>query len=350
MLRAAYCRYTLRFGFTAVTSRERMNTKETYYIKLWHSGSPGRFGLGECALFRGLGADDTPDYERRLASLCAAVNRDDIPAALPRESSIAFGYETALSDLSRGGCREPFGAMPSDPASGIRINGLVWMGTIAEMERRAAEKIDAGFRCLKFKIGGQDFGEEVELLRRVRSQWSVDKLEIRLDANGAFSPAEALSRLRTLSQFGIHSIEQPIRSGQRDEMARICRESPIPVALDEELIGCSDPIAMLSAIRPRYIVLKPSLCGGFARADAWIAMARSLGIGWWATSALESDIGLNAIARWVSVYAPSMPQGLGTGGLYTNNFISPLRLDSDRLYSAPGAGWKYPGLQWIQPD
>lgn len=348
-LRASYCAYTLRFGFTAITSRETMTDKPTYFMRLLDDENPEVVGLGECALFRGLSADDTPDYERRLSDFCRRINcgRDVDPMG---SSSIAFGYESALADLRNGGCHKPFGDMPESPDEGIRINGLVWMGSIELMRSRAAEKIAQGFRCLKFKIGGQRFDDELELLHRLREQWSETNLEIRLDANGAFTPVNALERLDQLAHFGIHSIEQPVRAGQWDVMAEICRRSPIPIALDEELSGCERRAEMLDAINPQYIILKPTLCGGFSGADRWIEEARKRGIGWWATSALESDIGLNAIARWVFAKQPAIPQGLGTGGLYTNNIGSPLRLSADRLYSDPNGFWKLPSLKWHTPE
>lgn len=347
-LRAAFCRYELKFGFTAITSREKMRAKQTYFIRLWRSESPDCYGVGECALFRGLSAEDAEGYETRLAELCRSINRGEEYDICG--SSVRFGFETALSDLDRGGERQPFGSMPSCPESGIHINGLVWMGSIDEMRRRAEEKIKSGFKCIKFKVGGCDFESELKLLGDLRR--SNSDIEIRLDANGAFSPADALSRLERLAQYNIHSIEQPIKAGQPDAMAEICRRSPIPIALDEELIGApnENSYSMLDHISPQYVILKPSLCGGFAAADRWISEAESRGIGWWATSALESDIGLNAIARWVSRHHPCMPQGLGTGALYTNNFHSPLRLKSDRLYSDADGEWIFPELTWTEPD
>ena len=212
------------------------------------------------------------------------------------------------------------------------------MGTKQEMCARIAEKLDAGFRCVKLKIGGINFDDEAELLANIRREFPSGSIELRLDANGAFTPQNALDRLNRLSEFDIHSIEQPIKSGQWEEMARLCRLSPIPIALDEELIGFhSDDFKtrLLDTISPAYIILKPSLCGGFEESDRWIELAENRNIGWWATSALESNIGLNAIAQWVARYNPTMPQGLGTGALYTNNFPSPLQLEGDNMYFRP---------------
>lgn len=329
MLRADYTPYRLLFREVAITSRNSMLEKDTYIVHVWDDADPSVRGTGECALFKGLSAEDNPDYERHLARACAD------PAELPEISSIRFGFETALADLRAGG-NGTFADTPfTRGESAIRINGLVWMGDRRTMARRIREKLDGGFRCVKLKIGGIDFEDEIGLLRLIRSEFSADDIELRLDANGAFTPENALERLDRLAAFHIHSIEQPIRQHQPQEMARICEQSPIPVALDEELIGFhtdAEKHAMLDTIRPHYIILKPSLCGGFAEADRWIELAENSGTGWWATSALESNIGLQAIAQWVSRHNPVMPQGLGTGALYTNNFPTRLRLDGDMLH------------------
>lgn len=345
MLRGAWCRYRLAFKFTARTSRETMTVKDTYYIKLWHDGAPERYGIGEAALFRGLSADDRPGYETMLARYCndpAATDIADWP-------SIVMGAETALADLANGGMRRPFPGAWSEGRGAIIINGLVWMGNAGEMLRRIDAKLAAGFRCLKMKIGGVDFDEEIRLLRHVRDAFGPDRLMLRLDANGAFTPANAMERLERLAAFDIHSIEQPIRAGQWDEMARLCHTSPIPIALDEEIIGHTADDGkerLLDAIAPAYIILKPTLCGGFAEAERWIGCAGDRGIGYWVTSALESDIGLNAIAQWTSRLGVTTPQGLGTGELYHNNIPSPLTLDGDRLRLDPSRPWIIPALPW----
>lgn len=341
MLRAEWARYTLRFRFTAITSRESMSEKLTYFVRVYDTDCPERVGVGECALFRGLSADDTPDYEAVLARACRNICR--FPDAVTEGySSIRFGLETALADLESGGEMKPFPGRWADGGSEITINGLVWMGSRDEMHRRIEEKLRAGFRCVKLKIGGIDFDREVELLAGIRDRFNPGQLELRLDANGAFTPENALARLDTLAKFGIHSIEQPIKPRQWETMHRICRQSPINIALDEELIGLTDPnemARMLDAISPRYIILKPALCGGFSGADRWIELAAERGIGWWATSALESNVGLNAIAQWVSQKNPAMPQGLGTGALYHNNIPSPLRQERDVLLSDVHGVW-----------
>ena len=338
MLHACYYPYTLHFRQPATTSRDTLYHRPTYYLKVWDDCDPQVYGLGECALFKGLGDDDRPDYEERLAALCRDI--DSRPEAT--YTSQRFGLEMAMRDLANGDQRILWpGEWPAGEY-GIKINGLIWMGSAEEMRTRIDEKLNAGFDCLKLKIGGIDFEREVELLHYIRRHFSHERLEIRLDANGSFTPGNAMERLERLAAYHIHSIEQPIKPRQWSDMSRICRESPIPVALDEELIGTHDDrfrSELLDEVQPAYIILKPSLCGGFSDADKWIAAAEKRGIGWWATSALESNVGLNAIAQWAASHQPVMPQGLGTGGLYTNNIPSPLFLRGDRLYYDPAKSW-----------
>lgn len=347
-LKADWCRYTLDFRFTAITSRERMDRKDTYYIKLCHPGSDTLCGLGEAGLFRGLSCDDRPDYEQKLAEVCGDIGRyASDPSLLADWPSIRFAVETAVRDLANGGRHIIFPSLWTAGEAAITINGLVWMGDRSLMSERIAEKLAAGFSCVKVKIGGIDFDDELSLLRFIRRE--APAVTLRLDANGAFTPADAPGKLRRLAEFDIHSIEQPIRAGQWEAMGRLCHTSPIPIALDEELIGINTPgrkAAMLDAIRPQFIILKPTLTGGFAASEEWIRLAAERGCGWWATSALESNIGLNAIAQWVATLSPSMPQGLGTGQLYHNNIPSPLTLDGDRLSYSPAGEWSIPPLQW----
>lgn len=353
-MRAEYCRYRLLFREPSATSRAVMTDKETYFVRIADpERRPGAWGVGECALFRGLSADDVPDYEPRLAALCADITRYGPGAVVPPDSSsMRFGVETALADLRNGGRRLPWPGRWTDGDRPIPINGLIWMGSSEQMMRRIDAKIAAGFRCIKLKIGGLDFADELALIASVRSRYRAEQLELRLDANGAFAPADALARLRALAPLGIHSIEQPIRAGQPDAMAELCRTSPIPIALDEELIGCrttAEKCRLLDAIRPQYVILKPSLCGGFAAADEWADLARARSIGWWATSALESDIGLNAIAQWCDRRRTAMPQGLGTGQLFVNNVGSPLRQVADGLRYDPQGRWSLPDFDWQKP-
>lgn len=341
MMKAYWCPYTLRFRFEARTSRQSMLVKDTWLVRILDEHS-GREGVGECAMFRGLSAEDSPKFEDSLAEACRSFDPDN----LPLESSIRFGFETAIRNLS--------GTPVNDftrGASSIPINGLIWMGDKATMKQRIDEKIAAGFKVLKLKIGGINFDDELDLLRYIRDMYPPDILELRLDANGSFSPGTAMEKLETLSSLGIHSIEQPIQAGQPEQMARICSESPIPIALDEELIGTrtlEESRELLEQIRPQYIILKPALCGGFSGADRWIREARRLGIGYWFTSALESNIGLEAIALHIASRGCELPQGLGTGQLYHNNFDGPLYLQGERMYYNPAKKLIIPDLEWRQ--
>lgn len=335
MLKATYKKYTLEFRFPAITSRATMLNKETYFVKIWDTTNLSLYGLGECALFKGLGDDDKPDYDFQLDLICKNINNIDISDI--EYSSIRFGIETALNDLNNGGKRIIYNTPWLKGDQSIPINGLIWMGNYDEMFSRINEKLKLGFNCLKLKIGGIDFYQELELLKHIRSTFSPNNLEIRLDANGAFTPQNALNKIDQLAEFTIHSIEQPIKQGQWAHMSLLCKKSPIPIALDEELIGLNNLTRkeeMLNYIKPSYIILKPSLCGGFLGSNEWITIAQKYNIGWWATSALESNIGLNAIAQWVSQYNTSMPQGLGTGQLYHNNIESPLeQIDAGLIYN-----------------
>lgn len=337
-MQAEWAPYRLDFKFEARTSRERMRHKDTYFVRLTDP-STGRTGVGECALFRGLSADDVPDYEARLGHACASLS------LLPPESSIRFGLESALASAAQ--------APKADSSfmrgeEGIPINGLIWMGDKAEMRCRIDEKLAAGFKVLKLKIGGIGLDGEMELLRYIRSVYSPADLELRLDANGSLPPGEALDILCRLSEYAIHSIEQPLRAGMTEATAELCRRSPVDIALDEELIGAAEPEKLLDTVKPQYIILKPALCGGLSGADRWADLAEARGIGWWATSALESNVGLFAIARWVSGRGVRLPQGLGTGLLYHNNVESPLRLRGQRLYYDPEGSWKMPPLTWTR--
>lgn len=349
-MKAAYARYTLRFKEPAITSRSTMTVKDTYFIKLWDEADPSHFGIGECALFKGLGADDVPNYEATLAHLCRCIGEDS-PCDISSYSSIRFGLDTALLAYQNG---NPFTPLPSPFTEGresIIINGLIWMGDAEVMTRRITEKLEKGFSCIKLKIGGIDFNRELEILDKLRCAFSPERLTIRLDANGAFSPDDAMERLNRLAVLDIHSIEQPIRQGQWDKMAYLCANTPIPIALDEELIGIDsliDKRKMLTYIAPQYIILKPALCGGLSGATEWMQIAEQKNIGWWVTSALESNIGLNALAQWVACLDVDMPQGLGTGQLYENNIPSPLTLDGERLSYHADKQWELPDLNWIE--
>ncbi|MCI5707151.1 MAG: o-succinylbenzoate synthase [Odoribacter sp.] len=333
MKRAEYSRYLLHFKEDAGTSRGVLKEKETFFVKVWDESCPEVFGMGECALFRGLSADDRKNYEEKLEEVCQRIEEVKMEE-LEEWSSIRFGVEMALQDLAMGGCQLYFPSAFTEGRQAIEINGLIWMGDKSTMLQRIQQKLEAGFHCIKLKIGAIDFEAELSLLQYIRERFSREKVELRVDANGAFAPEEAMSKLEALAAFGLHSIEQPIRQGQWEEMAHLCRETPIPIALDEELIGVygrKKKLELLEKVQPQYIILKPALCGGFSGAREWIELAEKRGIGWWVTSALESNIGLNALAQWVATLGNPMPQGLGTGQLYTNNLWSPLRQEGECL-------------------
>jgi o-succinylbenzoate synthase len=316
--------YELFFKKPAKTSRDVLVSKELWFLVC--TDDAGVSGIGECAPIFGLSRESR---EQTIAFLKNTFQEHFITPSQPWPSAVRTAWEAALADYRSGGKREPF-QFSFHP---IRINGLVWMNDKEGMLKEAHEKISSGFRCLKLKIGGIDFAEELDILKDIRNTWSPERLEIRLDANGAFHPSEALHKLQQLSVFDIHSIEQPIRAGNWEAMAGVVSTSPIPVALDEELIGVDEATQgdLLDAINPHYIILKPTLHGGFQACEKWINAAQQRHIQWWATSALESSIGLNAIARWVQRYDLALPQGLGTGSLYTNNVLSPLETKGEFL-------------------
>ncbi len=326
----------LHFKQPAGTSRGVYNTRKVWYIEISSMENPSIKGIGECAPLPNLSCDDVPQYEEVLQQACSRVAREgNIPTeSLRNYPSILFGLETALRHYETGSLAlwdTPF----SRGEAGIPINGLIWMGNFEEMYRQIEAKMEAGYRCIKLKIGAIDFDAELTLLKHIRSRFSVKDVELRVDANGAFSPAEAMHKLDALSKLDLHSIEQPIRAGQWEEMARLTARTPLPIALDEELIGHNTPEIkqeLLSAIRPQYIILKPSLHGGICGSNEWIAEAEKQNIGWWVTSALESNIGLNAIAQWCATLHNALPQGLGTGQLFTDNIDLPLEIRKDCLW------------------
>lgn len=334
--KATVKKYTLTYKVPAVTSRAVMTEKETYILTVSDPDDPTHKGVGECGLFRGLSCDDTPEYEDMLHKVCKSLRRGFPYPDLRRFPSIRLGLETALADFKNGGNFTPFPSEFTRGETSIITNGLVWMSHPEQMMRSALLKIKEGFRCLKFKIGANNFKDELNVIARLREVYPPDQLTIRLDANGAFSGSrEALDKLGKLAKYGIHSLEQPVAKGRRRVMARVCALSPIPIALDEELIGLdpeSQAAKLLAEIHPAYVILKPTLCGGFAGARQWIEAAADKCIGWWVTSALESNIGLNAIAQWTATLGVGdTPQGLGTGQLYRSNFRTRLRLDGEQL-------------------
>ena len=332
MKTAKFYPYTLNFKRPSGTSRGVLNTKETYFIEVFEDDKKG---IGECALFRGLSFDDDDDYEAALEWTCRNINLsiDDLREELVNHPSIIFGVEQALLNLQH---QNEF-YFPSEFTEGkdsIKINGLIWMGTSDYMKEQLEEKLSKGFSCIKLKIG-VDWNAEKQILKSLREQFPKDKIELRVDANGAFSPEQAKIVLQELAELHIHSIEQPIQAGNWKAMAELCHSTPTPIALDEELIGVlnyESKKTLIKEINPQYIILKPALVGGFSGSDEWIQLAEQNNIGWWITSALESNIGLNAIAQYTYTKNNPMPQGLGTGGLFTNNFETNLHLEGERLW------------------
>ena len=342
-MKATYHKYILNFKQPSGTSRGVMTTKETWFIILENQNKKG---VGECGILRGLSIDDRPDYEEKLKWTCNNINLglDVLLAELVEFPSIQFGLETAFKSLNS---VDQFQLFPSDFTNGkdaIPINGLVWMGDEDFMRTQIKEKINGGFDCIKLKIGAIDFQTELDILKSIRKEFSVSDIELRVDANGAFSPEDALEKLKRLSEYQLHSIEQPIKPNQFDVMAKLCEITPLPIALDEELIGVfskEKKQKLLQTLKPQYIILKPSLVGGFSGSTEWINFAENLNIKWWITSALESNIGLNAIAQWTYTLENKMPQGLGTGSLFTNNFLSPLKVKNGTLHYDLLENWKF---------
>ena len=363
---------TLHFKQPAGTSRGVYTTRHSYYLTLTSDEMPGVEGVGECATLPDLSCDAKPEYEMTLRQVCQMVEQmGRIPYDMIRAyPSITFGLETAFASFFDA-AKKFLEIVPAEGASsssemlkqkgvsvpagmenltdlfdspfgrgeeGITINGLVWMGTYEEMLARLEEKLQAGFHCVKLKIGAIDFFKELDLIKRIRDVYTKEQVELRVDANGGFLPENAMSQLEALAKYDIHSIEQPIRQHQWPKMAQLCRETPLPIALDEELIGVnvrSMKEALLDTVRPQYIILKPSLHGGIYGCNEWIELANQRGIGSWITSALESNIGLNAIAHYAAkVYGPDvrMSQGLGTGQLFTDNIPMPLEIRGDQLF------------------
>ena len=345
-MKATYKKYILNFKRPSGTSRGVMTEKETWFLLLEENG---KIGIGECGLLRGLSIDDRPDYEEKLQWVCdnIDVGKDKLWDELMEFPSIQFGVEMAFLSLQS---KSPFELFPSTFTQGkdnMLINGLVWMGEESFMKTQIEEKLAQGFSCIKLKIGAIDFEKELGLLRFISQNFDAKTIEIRVDANGAFNSNEALDKLNQLIEFELHSIEQPIQKNNTDMMSELCKTSPIPIALDEELIGVfayEDKAKLLDAIQPQYIILKPSFIGGFKGTLEWIALAEKRNIGWWITSALESNIGLNAITQFTYTLNNKMPQGLGTGGLYTNNFDCPLEIDNGHIQYNPGINWDVSNL------
>ncbi|MBD81616.1 MAG: o-succinylbenzoate synthase [Crocinitomicaceae bacterium] len=336
MLKAHTSRYKLKFITPGGTSRGILKEKETYFLTI---EDDHQFGIGECAVFRGLSFDDRPGYLDTLKNVA-----DKIESGFPPEQiiweltdwpSIQFGLETAIKGLQSS---NPFNIFNGDfcqRTRGIEINGLIWMDDWHHMNKQLRKKLEDGFTCIKIKIGAIDFNQELNLLKRIRQEYSGNDVEIRVDANGAFMASNVVEKLEALAEYDLHSIEQPIKKGQWKVMCDLSKAPIVPIALDEELIGITsiaEKEELLNTIKPQYIVLKPALIGGFGGTDEWVSMAEKHNIKWWVTSALESNIGLNAIAQYVDTKGCKMPQGLGTGQLFSNNIPSPLELRSNHLW------------------
>ena len=325
------------------TSRGILKTKETWFLCL---KKDGKSGIGECGLFRGLSIDDRPDYEDKLKWVCnnIGIGLDRLLAKTIDFPSIQIGIEQAFLSLHSSSPFKLFTSDFTESNKAIAINGLIWMGDRQFMKAQIKDRISQGFNCIKMKIGAIDFQSEIELLASIRKEFSIKDIELRVDANGAFQSYEALEKLKILSSYDLHSIEQPIKQGQLQEMASLCEQSPLPIALDEELIGVfgvTKKKELLQIINPQYIILKPSLVGGFKGSLEWIDLANDFGIEWWVTSALESNVGLNAIAQWTATLKNSLPQGLGTGSLFTNNFECPLKVNNGMLHYEKNKNWNF---------
>lgn len=346
MIHAHFKKHVLRFKVPAGTSRGILLQKPSWFICLSNSDNTNQRGVGECSIIPGLSIEEESDVELKLEQVCEDINGGayNFSEAIPEFPSITFGLETAYLDYNSRASKVLFPSNFTDETEGIRINGLIWMGDIKAMHSQIEKKVSEGYRCIKLKIGALKINEELQVIRSIRKEFPASELEIRVDANGAFSYDEARSLLETLATLDIHSIEQPIAAHQEALMARLCKYTPVPIALDEELIGVSDfgeKKRLIEKIRPQFIILKPSLLGGFKASTEWLEIANELSVGWWVTSALESNIGLNAIAQWTYTLGSNLPQGLGTGSLYTNNISSPLEIFGEKLFYRRHKKWNY---------
>jgi len=345
MLKADYIHYPLNFKRPSGTSRGILTEKDSWFIRIWDDRNPEIKGVGECSIIKGLSPDDREGYLDKLKEVCDQI--DDfwyyLEEGLREWPSIYFGLETAFLDFKAKGSKILFPSKFTTGEKSIPINGLIWMGDSVFMKEQIQQKLEAGFDCIKMKIGAIHFKEELLLLESIRKEFGSDKIELRVDANGAFGVDSALDKLKDLSQFQLHSIEQPIKAGQWRDMAQLCESTPLPIALDEELIGVYNlqaKLDLLDTIKPQYIILKPSLLGGIKGSKEWIDIAEERNIPWWITSALESNIRLNAIVQWTYTLNNSLPQGLGTGQLYTNNISSPLVISRGNLKYDTNLNWE----------
>ena len=336
MFKASFKKHIFQFITPGGTSRGVLKTKNSWFIQVFNTENSDVVGVGECSLLPGLSIDDRPDFEEKLSHVCVNINYfvSEYHDSLKEWPAIVFGLEMALLDLKNGGVKTVFLSDFSQGKMNIPINGLVWMGDVDYMKKQLNQKIKDGFDCIKIKVGAIDFEKELKLIGEIRNTYDASQIEIRVDANGAFKPEEAMDKLYELNKLNIHSIEQPIKAGQWNKMAELCAESPLPIALDEELIGVNtlhQQEKLLTTIKPQYIILKPSLLGGFNASEQWVSLADKYNISWWATSALEGNVGLNAIAQWIAIQNNTLPQGLGTGQVFSNNVTSPLQVNKGHL-------------------
>ena len=345
MLKATYLKRSLKFKQAGGTSRGVLYTKPSWFIKI--EDADRGVGLGECSIIPNLSIDDSPDLEKKINEVCRNINRYqyNYHDTLAKYPSLRFALEMAFRGLENNNPHVLYASNFTRGEQAIVINGLIWMGDAEAMLQGIEQKLKQGFSCLKLKIGAIDFDQELQLLKHIRQRFSHHTLELRVDANGAFSPQEALRKLEALNTYHLHSIEQPIKAGQVDEMHQLCRKTPFPIALDEELIGHNsyeDKKALISSICPQYIILKPSLLGGWKASEEWVAIANEHNVEWWATSALEANVGLNAIAQWTYQMNNPLKQGLGTGQVFSNNIASPLYLKGEQLYYDFNTQWQDP--------
>lgn len=341
-MKADFKSYHLIFKKASGTSRGVLKQKKTYYLILKDNN---KFGIGECGFFKGLSYDDRPDFEDKLKWVCDNINLafEELWTKTIEFPSIQFGLEMAFMSLNSKNIYELYPSKFTKGYAKIKINGLIWMGDKAFMKDQIKTKIKEGFKCVKLKIGAIDFEQELTLLKYIRQEFSSKDIELRVDANGAFAPDLALEKLKQLSEYDLHSIEQPIEKGQWQKLKILCEQTPLPIALDEELIGIQNVTKrqdLLQTIQPQYIILKPGLVGGFKHTKEWMKIADDLNVGYWITSALESNIGLNAIAQFTYSLNLKRPQGLGTGSLFTNNIESPLEVKGEYLTYNPNKNWE----------
>jgi o-succinylbenzoate synthase len=343
MLQASCKKHVLEFNFPAGTSRGVLHTKDVWYIYL-HDTITNFTAIGECSTIPNLSIDYSDSYSAALRQFCDDINdgKSIDQLDLTAYPSIRFGFEMALLNLKQQQEGILYPSSFTKENDGIPINGLIWMGTFEQMDKQIKEKLQQGFKCIKIKIGAIDFESEISLIKQIRDKYPVDEITIRVDANGAFDPREALNYMDALAKYNIHSIEQPIKQGQIKQMKDLCIKTPLPIALDEELIGIhgvETKRELIEFVKPQYIILKPSLLGGFTASQEWIKIANEFSVDWWITSALESNVGLNAIAQWTYQLNKPGYHGLGTGKIYKNNIKSPLYIEKESLYYNHKASW-----------